>query len=78
MFSNELNISNKGFDLDFKNILSKKEFVDNKIITSVSKIIQDISSRGDDAVIQITKKLDNHLIEGFFVSIIISGSRGFR
>ncbi len=68
MFSNELNISNKGFDLDFKNILSKKEFVDNKIITSVSKIIQDISSRGDDAVIQITKKLDNHLIEGFFVS----------
>ncbi len=68
MFSNELNISNKGFDLDFKNILSKKEFVDNKIITSVSEIIQDISSRGDEALIQITKKLDNHLIEGFFVS----------
>ena len=68
MFSNELNILNKGFDLDFKNILSKKEFVDNKIITSVSEIIQDISSRGDEALIQITKKLDNHLIEGFFVS----------
>ena len=68
MFSDELDISNKGFDLDFKNFLSKKEFVDKKIITSVSEIIQDVSSRGDDALIEITKKLENHLIEGFFVS----------
>jgi len=68
MFREELNILNQGFDLDFSNFLSKKEFVDKEIISSVSKIIKDVSSRGDDALIELTKKLDNHLIEDFFIS----------
>jgi len=68
MFREELNISNQGFDSEFSNFLSKKEFVDKKIISSVSEIIKDVSSRGDEALIELTKKLDNHLIEEFFIS----------
>ena len=68
MFREELNIINKGFDSELTNFLSKKESVDNKIIASVSKIIKDVSSRGDDALIELTEKLDNHLIEDFFIS----------
>ena len=68
MFREELNISNKGFDSDFSNFVSKKEFVDKKISSSVYEIIKDVSLRGDDALIEITKKLDNHSIQDFFVS----------
>ncbi len=68
MFREELNISNKGFDSAFNNFLTKKEFVDQKIISSVTEIIKAVSSRGDEALIDLTKELDNHLIEGFFVS----------
>ncbi len=68
MFREELNISDKEFDSELSNFLLKKGFVDKKIITSVSKIINDVSSKGDNALIELTKKLDNHLIEGFFVS----------
>tara|TARA_B100001250_G_scaffold287262_1_gene249112 strand:- start:1093 stop:2385 length:1293 start_codon:yes stop_codon:yes gene_type:complete len=68
MFKEELNILNKEFDSDFSNFLSKKESADKKIISTVSKIILDISSRGDDALIDITQKLDNYLLEEFFLS----------
>ena len=68
MFKEELNILNKKFDSDFSNFLSKKESADKKIISTVSKIILDISSRGDDALIDITQKLDNYLLEEFFLS----------
>ena len=68
MFREELNISNEGFDSDFLNFLSKKESTDNKIILSVSEIIKDVSLRGDDSVIELTKELDNNLIEDFFIS----------
>ena len=68
MFREELNISNTGFEAEFLNFLSKKELIDKNIISSVSKIIEEVSIRGDEALIDITKKLDNHLIEDFFIS----------
>ena len=58
MFKEELNISNKGFDSEFSNFLSNKEFVNKKIITSVSAIIEDVLSRGDVALIELTKDLE--------------------
>ena len=68
MFKEELNISNIGFDSDFSNFLSKKEIIDKNIISSVSEIIKDVSIRGDEALIDLTEKLDNHLIDNFFIS----------
>ena len=68
MFKEELNISNTGFDSDFSNFLSKKETIDKNIISSVSEIIKDVSIRGDEALIDLTEKLDNHLIDNFFIS----------
>tara|TARA_B100001250_G_scaffold230196_1_gene197589 strand:- start:4 stop:1296 length:1293 start_codon:yes stop_codon:yes gene_type:complete len=68
MFKEELNILNAEFDSDFLNFLSKKESVDKAILSSVSEIILDVSSRGDDALIEITQKLDNYLLEDFFVT----------
>ena len=68
MFRKELNISKEGFDSDFLNFLKKKELVDKKIISSVSEIINDVSSRGDDALIELTRKLDHHIIGSFFIS----------
>ena len=68
MFKEELNISNIGFDSDFSNFLSKKEIIDKSIISSVSEIIKDVSIRGDEALIDLTEKLDNHLIDDFFIS----------
>ena len=68
MFREELNITNTGFDSDFSNFLSKKETVDKSIISSVSEIIKDVSIRGDEALIDLTEKLDNHLIDNFFIS----------
>ena len=66
MFKEELNISNTGFELEFSNFISKKEIIDKNIISSVSKIIEEVSIRGDEALIELTKKLDNYLIEDFF------------
>ena len=68
MFREELDISNTGFESEFSNFLSKKELIDQNIISSVSKIIEEVSIKGDQALIDITKKLDNHLIEDFFIS----------
>ena len=68
MFKEELNILNKEFDSDFSSFLSKKESVDKAIISSVSEIIVDVSSRGDVALREITQKLDNYLLEDFFIS----------
>ena len=68
MFNKELNTVNKDFDNEFSNFLYKKQSVDKKISLSVSEILQDISIRGDLALIEITKKLDNHLIQNFFIS----------
>ena len=68
MFKEELNISNTGFELEFSNFISKKEIIDKNIISSVSKIIEEVSIRGDEALIELTKKLDNYLIEDFFIS----------
>ena len=68
MFNKELDTVNKDFDNEFSNFLYKKQSVDKKISLSVSEILQDISIRGDLALIEITKKLDNHLIQSFFIS----------
>ena len=68
MFREELNISNTGFESEFSNFLLKKELIDKNIISSVSKIIEEVSIKGDQALKDITKKLDNHLIEDFFIS----------
>ena len=68
MFKEELNISNTGFELEFSNFISKKEIIDKNIISSVSKIIEEVSIRGDEALIELTKKFDNYLIEDFFIS----------
>ncbi len=68
MFKEELNISNSRFELDFSNFILKKEILDEKVISSVSAIIKDVYVRGDEALIDLTQKLDNHLIEDFFIS----------
>ena len=68
MFNKELDTVNKDFDNEFSNFLYKKQSVDKKISLSVSEILQDISIRGDLALIEITKKLDNHHIQSFFIS----------
>ena len=68
MFRKELNISNKDFDSDLSDFLYKKESTDKEVVSSVSEILKDVSSRGDDALIKLTKKLDNHSVESFFVS----------
>ena len=68
MFKEELNKSNIDFESDFSNFISKKEILDKNIISSVSAIIEDVSVRGDEALIDLTKKLDNHLLEDFFIS----------
>ena len=68
MFREELDVSNTGFESEFSNFLSKKELVDRNIISSVSKIIEEVSIRGDEALIDITKKLDSHILEDFFIS----------
>ena len=68
MFKEELNISNTGFESEFSNFISKKGIIDKNVISSVSKIIEDISARGDKALIELTKKFDNHLIDDFFIS----------
>ena len=54
MFKEELNILNKEFNSDFSNFLSKKESANKTIISSVSEIILDVSSRGDDALIDLS------------------------
>lgn len=68
MFGEELNISKKGFESDFSNYISKKEFIDKKITSSVAEIIEEVSSRGDEALVEFTKKFDNHLIQNFFLT----------
>ena len=68
MFRDELNISNKEFESELSDFLSTKEYVDEEIISSVTKIIKDVSIRGDKALIQLTKKLDNHELEDFYIS----------
>ena len=68
MFSEELNTSITGFESDFSGFLSKKETIDKNIISSVSEIIKDVFVRGDEALIDLTKKLDNHLIDDFFIT----------
>ena len=68
MFREELDVSNTGFESEFSNFLSKKELVDRNIISSVSKIIEEVSIRGDEALIDISKELDNHILEDFFIT----------
>jgi len=68
MFRDELNISNSGFESEFSNFLSKKGLIHKNIISTVSKIIKDVSIRGDEALIDLTKKLDNYVIDDFFIS----------
>ena len=68
MFRDELNTSNSGFESEFSNFLSKKGLIHENIISSVSKIIKDVSIRGDEALIDLTKKLDNYVIDDFFIS----------
>jgi len=68
MFRDELNTSNSGFESEFSNFLSKKGLIHENIISTVSKIIKDVSIRGDEALIDLTKKLDNYVIDDFFIS----------
>ncbi len=68
MFKQELNISNAEFESEFSNFILKKDKLDKDIISSVYKIIEDVSFRGDQSLIDLTKKLDDHLIEDFFIS----------
>ena len=68
MLLEELNISNAGFESDISNFLSKRDSADKEVISSVSEIIKDVSLRGEEALVEITKKLDNYVIEDFFIS----------
>ena len=65
-------------DLDFekqlKDILSFDRGVPANIEETVKKIITDIKSNGDKAVIKLTNELDNNNFEKFlFLSFLIAG-----
>ena len=55
MLLEELNISNAGFESDISNFLSKRDSADKEVISSVSEIIKDVSLRGEEALVEITK-----------------------
>ena len=64
MFKSELDISSKEFESDLLNFLTLKQSVDKEVIASVSKILKEVSSRGD-SLIEITKKFDDYLLKIF-------------
>ena len=68
MFKSELDISRKGFESDLSNFLTLKQSVDEEVVASVTKILKEVSSRGDSALIELTKKFDDYMLENFFLS----------
>ena len=55
-----LNQKNTNFYKDLHNLISlRKEMDSNSIDRIVKKIVNDVRKRGDVALIDITKKLDN-------------------
>ena len=68
MFKIELDISSKRFESDLSNFLSSKQSIDVEVVASVSKILKEVSSKGDLALIELTKNFDNHILENFFLS----------
>lgn len=68
MFKSELDISTNGFDSDLSNFLTLKESIDLEVVSSVTQIVKEVSSRGDSALIELTRKFDNHMLEDFFLS----------
>ena len=68
MFKSELDISSKRFESDLSNFLTLKQSVDEEVVASVTKILKEVSSRGDSALIEFTKKFDDHMLENFFLS----------
>ena len=68
MFKSELDISSKRFESDLSNFLTLKQSVDEEVVASVTKILKEVSSRGDSALIELTKKFDDYMLENFFLS----------
>ena len=68
MFKIELDISSKRFESDLSNFLNLKQSIDVEVVASVSKILKEVSSKGDSALIELTKNFDNHILENFFLS----------
>ena len=68
MFKSELDISSKRFESDLSNFLTLKQSVNEEVVASVTKILKEVSSRGDSALIELTKKFDDHMLENFFLS----------
>ena len=62
MFKSELDISSKRFESDLSNFLTLKQSVDEEVVASVTKILKEVSSRGDSALIELTKKFDDYML----------------
>ena len=68
MFKNELNTSDKDFDSDLSNFIDNRGTFEREVVTKVAEIISEVERKGDQALISLTKELDRHQIEDFFIS----------
>ncbi len=60
-----LNTTDKNFDLNFKNLLKKRDQDDKKIDKKVSDIILDVRRKSDKAIIDLTNKYDKLSAKNF-------------
>ena len=58
-----LDMEDNNFDIELKNLVSKKRNFDTEIIKNVSKIISSIESGGDEALRNLTLQYDSFDIE---------------
>ena len=65
-----LNTTDKNFDLNFKNLLKKRDHDDKKIDKKVSDIIRDVRRKSDQAIIDLTNKYDKLSVRNFSELII--------
>ena len=65
-----LNTTDKNFDLNFKNLLKKRDHDDKKIDKKVSDIIRDVRRKSDQAIIDLTNKYDKLSVRNFSELIV--------
>ena len=65
-----LNTTDKNFDLNFKNLLKKRDHDDKKIDKKVSDIIRDVRRKSDQAIIDLTNKYDKLSARNFSELIV--------
>tara|TARA_Y100000590_G_scaffold461308_1_gene622597 strand:- start:1188 stop:2483 length:1296 start_codon:yes stop_codon:yes gene_type:complete len=74
-----LNQKNTNFYKDFQNLISlRKEEDSNSIDRIVKKIVNDVKKRGDVALIDITKKLDNSSIKQSEILLSLKNRKKYK